>query len=237
KCGDGTCDAAQGENCSTCTKDCPCPQNSSCQSGVCNGCLCFPGQLKCEGTKLSLCSADCKSWTLKETCAAGSNCDATKGQCISPCGDGNCDAASNENCQTCAKDCQCAANQLCNGFQCVNACGDGKCNAGENCTTCPQDCACPGGAQCQNGACCTCTPGTIKCDGDALKTCKADCTGWESKQCKSGCQNKQCCACPEGKRRCSGDTVQECTCKEWKQVDKCGTFEKCKSGKCKFSLW
>jgi hypothetical protein len=127
-----------------------------------NGCLCIlagndggPGQCV-DGMGASLTPEQCTAAAIAG-CGANTTTTANDPACgscpVNPCGDGTCDAAAGENCETCAADCACTAPDTCQAGVCTppNACGDGTCDAagGEDCTSCPADCGSCG----QPGAC------------------------------------------------------------------------------------
>ncbi|MCB9787605.1 MAG: hypothetical protein H6744_13065 [Deltaproteobacteria bacterium] len=149
-CGDGSCDAAGGEDCETCPDDCG--ACVTCGDGVCDA---------AGGEDCGNCEADCGACV---TCGDGvcdaaggedcGNCEADCGACVT-CGDGVCDAAGGEDCGNCEADCGACA-----------SCGDGICGntPGEACDTCPSDC----GSCCGDGVC-------VSTIGEDCSTCEADC--------------------------------------------------------------
>ncbi len=50
-----------------------------CNKGQC--CACIPGTQRCSGTKIEVCSSDCKSWKLKQKCSSGLLCCNLKCSC------------------------------------------------------------------------------------------------------------------------------------------------------------
>lgn len=166
-CGDGTCDAKGGEDCTSCALDCglcpTCPNKvcdvdetcTSCPQD-CGGCdTCGDGY--CKGTETCLsCAPDC-------------------GTCET-CGDGKCDAKT-ETCFTCAADCG-----VCEG------CGDGICK-NEDCASCPHDCgSCSvcGNGKCEDAAyesCSNCRQDCGDCQTlgcQAMFTCAIKCINFDS---------------------------------------------------------
>lgn len=120
-CGNGRCESTHNENCSTCPKDCGCSANQNCQAGVCkakpNPCtgVTCPRTHTCDAsTAKCVPKTTCKS---DLDCSAPHQCDLNAKKCVpkkaDPCGNGRCEAAHNENCLTCPKDCKCAAGQVC----------------------------------------------------------------------------------------------------------------------------
>jgi len=69
-CGNGTCEAVKGENCTTCPSDCACAANQDCVVGVCvatcGNASCEPGR----GENCSTCPGDCPCGPT-QTCNAG----------------------------------------------------------------------------------------------------------------------------------------------------------------------
>ena len=141
-CGDGICNAADNETCSTCAGDC----GFCLTGGPASGC----GDGKCSfGEDCTTCTKDCGAcsdyscvcnenpgcctsgfdFSCLDTCAT---CAAKAGGtavCPDPsCGDGVC---SGETCASCSSDCG----------DCPPVCGDGTCNGDETLATCKADCA------------------------------------------------------------------------------------------------
>jgi cysteine-rich repeat protein len=114
-CGDGTCEAVDGETCSSCSLDCKCPANCACP-------------LSCGNNILEPANG--------EECDEGdtNNNDGCSSTCqIEHCGDGI--TQTNE---------QCDDGNLVNGDGCSSTCQivlcpNGVINPGETCSTCPQD--------------------------------------------------------------------------------------------------
>jgi hypothetical protein len=169
-CGNGKCEAVEGENCSNCEADCgkcaaSCGDNkcdpvtescANCEQD-CGKCC---GDNKCEaaiGESCGTCPADCGICCGNKICETdkGESCLSCAQDCGSCCGNKKCDAAIGEDCKTCALDCgPCGT------------CGDGKCEAAlsETCGSCEKDC----------GACAKCGDG--KCEGNENPTnCAQDC--------------------------------------------------------------
>lgn len=112
-CGDGECDKESGENCNTCPKDCTVESNEICCSGnIVEGKCCSDSD--CDAANYEICQ-DYK-------CIVGPYC-----------GDGNCD--SNENCDTCKKDCRPNENQICctGVIKTGDCCKDSQCEEGLDC--------------------------------------------------------------------------------------------------------
>jgi hypothetical protein len=204
-CGNGTCEAQYGENCTTCAADCVCSLNTLCTSGMCQAC----------GSSGQGCCAN-------STCGGGLSCIG--GSCVNPCGNGTCEAKYGENCGTCAQDCGCASDQLCSGNQCVKACGDGVCDAsrGENCTTCAADCGCAGSTICDaTHACVGCGMAQSPCCANSQCLLGLECLGGT---CVAPCGDGTCdavggescttcvldCACAAGTVCGPASTCQNC---------------------------
>ncbi len=133
-CGDGECMGAESQ--ASCCVDCGCGTGFQCVDDKC---------VVAEG-----CGGECGQ------CGNGTVCD--NGQCLTTnfCGDGYCDEAEGEDCNTCAKDCAC---ELGKGLVCLpdGTCCDGKCagkvcgddGCGGSCGTCPVGHPCsPDGTKC-----------------------------------------------------------------------------------------
>lgn len=166
-------------------------------------------------------------------------CEAC-GDCVNckACGDGVCDATSQESCTTCPEDCG----------PCPT-CGDKACDEpGEDCSTCPMDCGpCP--ETCGNGYCGL---------GETCSNCEQDC-GPCGPVCPDGfCNGDETCnSCPQdcgpcppycGDNECNGtETCMSCPGDCGKCPDTCGDFlcsagEDCRNcpqdcGECPPVLW
>lgn len=192
-CGDGVCDAANGELCTNCPADCGCTAGTTCDPG--GSCVCV---IDCDGKE---CGADGCGGTCG-VCGAGDVCTAG-GQCQCPsavtCVDGCCPLATD----TCdlsglccdplagcdGKDCgsdgcggtcgACGDADECTAGLCQPLCGNGNCAADETCDTCPADCG-----TCSDGDCCL-PLGEPGCGDDEIRACvcaaDASCcqTGWD----------------------------------------------------------
>jgi hypothetical protein len=190
-CGNGSCEAGCGEDCSVCPADCGCtPCTQACIAG---GCESTCGDLFCDTACEDCvnCPGDCGCAPCSQNCVGGA--------CVSACGDGTCDPTC-ENCSNCPADCACGSCNSCVAGTCTPDCGDGFCNpaCGENCNSCPSDCGCPACQSCSGGVC---TPdcGNGVCQpacGENCDTCSADC-GCPS--CTHNCTNGACVpACGDG---------------------------------------
>ncbi len=175
-CGDGVCDGAVGESCTTCPIDC-----GGC--GTCTHPLCDAGpplDPTCDPCVDAICASDpfcCSTdWDnicVNEVgtvcgvpcdlcgdglCAFGETCIICPDDCgpCGACGDGVCAPDGTEDCFLCPIDC---------GI-CPIICGDGFCDVmnGENCSFCPIDC----------GSCAGCGDGTCSPTEDPC-TCEIDC--------------------------------------------------------------
>lgn len=85
-CGDGKCN--NGENCSSCSKDC----GGCCGNGKCDN-----------GENCSSCSKDCGDCCGNGKCDNGETCSSCEKDCGKCCGNGKCD--NGEDCASCEKDC------------------------------------------------------------------------------------------------------------------------------------
>jgi len=102
--------------------------------------------------------AQVSGYTVQREWSNAHNSCIAQGASSTTCGDGTCDATS-ENCSTCPQDC--------GPCQSGPVCGNHVCEAGESCQSCPGDCgACSGGAVCGNGRCES---------GESCSTCSQDC--------------------------------------------------------------
>jgi len=227
-CGNGKCQAGQGETCETCPQDCgQCP----CGDGICNG-----------NESCGTCPWDCGECTEGDCCQAhdfpGCNqpdivacvcqMDAYCCQAIWD------DICVNEAVEQCGAQCGCQP-QCFNDDGTMKQCGDDGC--GGSCGTCPPNSKCDyaagicvgacvpncviGGMKKQcgpdgcGGSCGTC-PAGLKCDlntGMCLGGCIPNCAG---KQCgPDGCGGN-CGICPEGQQcsatgQCSGAAGTKCS--------------------------
>ncbi len=78
-----------GGTCAPCPEGAGCSGDDDCASGLCrNGVclLCEPGQYRCRGNSLQVCSNDGQSWSEQDHCdfPAGEICDADAGRCGHP---------------------------------------------------------------------------------------------------------------------------------------------------------
>ncbi|MCK6509891.1 trypsin-like serine protease [Myxococcota bacterium] len=125
-CGNGTCEGALGENCSTCAQDCACTNGRQCINNLCQDPAPGCGDKVCgNGENCTNCPSDC-------ACPSGKECQA--GVCKEPtpqsCGNGKCDTAQGENCGNCAQDCGCPPDGVCQ---------EGTCKARPSESTTPVD--------------------------------------------------------------------------------------------------
>ena len=196
-CGNGECEAGNGENCVTCDKDCACGAGSVCNESkstcekakVCGNGQCEPDNKENCGS----CPEDCK-------CQSPLVCESSACREEKGCGDGTCDASRGEDCKTCEQDCACETGKVCEFGLCTSACGDGKCDStkGEDCSTCSKDCSCKDNETCESGTCkvppaepaqpdagaaqdeatlnCPASQQKEQCDADG-KSCKKVCAG------------------------------------------------------------
>ena len=146
----GTCDA--GENCDSCPDDCPRGSGAECGNGVCeagNGEDCLSCAADCRGKQNGRRSGRycCGDGAGENPVSCGqSTCTSNGWQCTdtpsgsSCCGDDSCTGA--EDGFSCALDCGAPP-----------TCGDATCNGDETLCTCPEDCGTPpaGETSCTNG--------------------------------------------------------------------------------------
>ncbi len=80
-CGNGLCSAANGEDCTTCYTDCPCPDGAECKAGECVAC-----EADCDGKECGDdgCGGDCGQCLPNEKCIEG-NCKIEPGGFGAPC--------------------------------------------------------------------------------------------------------------------------------------------------------
>lgn len=233
-CGNGTCDTAKGENCSSCASDCKCPSGQTCNSGTCQGAQSDCGNGTCDtakGENCSTCAADCK-------CPSGQVC--SNGTCTTPsqdCGNGTCERDKLEDCGTCPADCKCDAGRVCQNNRCVvdNSCGNGTCERDklEDCGSCPQDCQCDGGRVCENNRCVvppqTCGNKTCEsAQGENCTTCPQDCSCGVGLVCSNGACNQPPQSCGNG--TCEANLGEGCT--TCPQDCACPNTQTCQSNQC-----
>ena len=182
-----------------------CGDNEQCNAQ--GQCTCVPNCWNKECGDDS-CGGSCGKCGQFQTCTGSGKCAI-----VTPlCGDGNCMALLQENCDSCPKDCgQCCGNgncepaylENCNSCtqDCGTCCGNNFCEEqfGESCGSCPQDCGpCP--AVCGDGEC-------VEDAGESCKSCPEDCG-----QCPSSCgdgqcdaDNENCVSCGTDCGACNGD--------------------------------
>lgn len=167
-----------------------CNGSESCQSGSCvSGSNPCPGQ-DCDELLDQCVANQCNNDGI---CDSQETCDNCASDCVlgsaATCGNGICETANGENCNSCAQDCNgktggkpsgrfcCGLDTLCedgrctaSGFQCSNVpqgqtcCGDGICSGMENSLVCSKDC----------GPAPYCGDGTCD-DGESQCSCSDDC--------------------------------------------------------------
>ncbi|MFH1532293.1 MAG: hypothetical protein ABIK09_16325 [Pseudomonadota bacterium] len=139
---------------------------------------------------------------------------------VDPCGDGDCQEADGENCQTCPVDC------------CPSACGDGVCQkdeCGESISTCPADCCICGDKACNVGPPCNETQGN--CQADCCVCGDGQCSGVNCNENLEGCP-VDCSVC--GDDHCTGLESVEPDNPHVCMMDCCGSCgdKICKGGEC-----
>ena len=212
-CGDDGCGGTCGE----------CAEGESCLSGVCFAPVEGPGCVAtevagCEGCDCEACACEMDSYCCetKWDAICVSECQAC-GSCIpeAECGNSLCEPA--EDCGTCAGDCTCAPNWVCEEGVCVDPGGCVPACDGKDC-----------GADGCGGSCGDCAEG-FACDVDGMcveDICEADCTdklcgddgcGGSCGDCADGevCSDAGVCGAPvlscEG---ICGDPADGCYCDE-----------------------
>ena len=230
ECGNGFCNAALQENCSTCPLDCPCQPGSVCGGSSC----CWP---TCEGMDCGEdgCGGTCGSCFSIQQCVAGEcvvdcqdECDepdskGCKDGAIVTCGDFNADACldwgDQEPCPPGHKcsDAKCICVPQCDGKECGASGCNGVCGS------------CILGTDCVNGKCIEggcqdeCAKGQTSCVGNNVVLCGQfdadECLDWGDSQpcpedemcmdggcgCTPNCLEKEC-----GEDGCGG-TCGKCT--------------------------
>ncbi|MCH8153140.1 MAG: hypothetical protein IH830_12315 [Planctomycetes bacterium] len=171
-CGNGV--AEQGEDCSNCPADVPCPPGTECVAGVCES-LCGNGVVD-RGEDCSNCPADVQ-------CPPGTECIA--GVCETPlCGNGVVDPG--EDCANCPADVPCPPGTECIAGVCQPLCGNGVVDPGEDCANCPADVPCPPGTVCVAGVCqLLCGNGVVD-PGEDCSNCPEDVTCPPGTECIAG---------------------------------------------------
>jgi hypothetical protein len=165
-CGDGTCQASEGENDVTCSADCGCSFPGSCGGSAPAGCYCDTGCASfgdCCADSCSACTINCVSTCGNDIIEAGEECDGTD--------PGSCPTG------VCDPDCTCED----------PACGNDIIEAGEEC-----DGTDPG--SCPTGVCdpdCTCEDPVC---GNAIIEAGEDCEVGDDSACPGQCQVD--CSCP-----------------------------------------
>ena len=179
-CGDGICDDQGGETCATCELDCGACEGSCCAENGSAGC----DDAECQA---SVCEIDpfCCDTTYDDLCAGcaagapgvnGADCSGTADACgyCDACGDGTCDEANGESCESCPDDC--------------GVCPGDCCEAGDYATCADADCSvavCELDAFCcdvnWDETCASCAAGEVgdvDCSGviDACQQCQDGCT-------------------------------------------------------------
>lgn len=186
--------ACDGKNCGAdgCGGECgECPEGLVCQDGMCATIGCQPMETPgCGGCPCEECVCEMDPYccdTMWDNLCADACVDSCDG-CPAPdpfCGDLACNA--DEDCESCAKDCGCEAEQVCDAGECVDCvpscdgldCGDDGC--GGNCGDCGDE------EECVDGLCVgPCDPDCIdkSCGDDGCDGSCGDCGDGE--QCVDG---------------------------------------------------
>lgn len=190
----------------TCTP----PEHCNVKTGTCHSCT--PGEHACSGGELLRCTP-AGAWTLVETCASVSLCNAAAGRCdpadCSTPGALRCDRLNLElvRCRTDLRE------------EKLDVCGSANlCNAAEG--------------RCEPPVC---RAGEERCAGARHQRCAASLTGWETiETCPADthCDPKAGCVsgpCQEGAVRCNDRYVEVCAQGRWERRDRCATRELCDS--------
>ncbi len=220
-CGDGRCNAQEGETCQTCEKDC-----GKCQPG------CGDGECTAPQEDCGTCPADCGA--CPPVCG-DDNCELPETQATCPqdcssthCGNGKCETG--ETVSNCPADCK--AQPVCGDGKCElpetvsncpadckaqPVCGDGKCELPETSATCPQDCqpSCP-------------TPDTKCKDADTLEYCEQG--TWKTAACTAICTSGNY-DYTSGCRFSSQSNKDVCICGKYSAFGEvCSAETKCQAG-------
>jgi N-acetylneuraminic acid mutarotase len=200
-CGDGTCDTSIGENCSTCPADCGCGTD-----GVCDPveliCVCEPD---CSGR---VCGDDGCGGTCGSGCSGDDICNAA-GQCVDP--------------GTCQPDC---AGRVCGADGCGGTCGTG-CTGDDVCDSAGQ-CIDPGcDPDCSGKVC-----GPDGCGGSCAPGCGVGESCTTAGQCEGG-GTGGCDACT-GDQVCIDDRCRdaEVVCSASNPTGLCESGYSCVEGEC-----
>lgn len=148
-CGDGVCNAGDGEDCLSCPDDCRGKQKGKASTQYCCGAGGGVGAVGCADPRCSADGLACSDGSTTPSCCGDAVCDASEAcDCAADCGappadESGADACSNGTDDDCdgLVDCaeaSCSAVPACVGPVCD---GDGQCDAGEDCAGCPSDCA------------------------------------------------------------------------------------------------
>ncbi len=197
---------------------------------------CMPGEYRCDGASLELCSQDGTGYVRQKLCASADLCNVSERDCVAcTTGDTQCNEATLERCdenQTWVSDAVCASAALCDevGGRCVEPtcvqAGATSCD-GANLLVCASDLTayepldvCASSALCNavDGRCdmpaCV-TPGEVRCAGNVREQCRVDLTGWDELDICTAeqlCDLDQGCVteCPTPDFRCNGPVVESC---------------------------
>ena len=201
------CNPTCGNNVIECTETC---DGTDLGGETCGTQGCGGGTLACNSTCDGLDTSGCSDCVICDndgTCELGEDCNGCANDCVSgispgaECGNGICETADGEDCQSCELDCNGKqngkpANRFCCGLD-VD-CTDARCSSGGfSCTQLPVT---PG------SFCC----GDLMCDsGEVCSNCSVDCT-LGAEVCTGGadedCDGLTDCADPE----CAGDAACQC---------------------------
>jgi len=169
ECGNGVCE--DGETCYTCPNDC---MSSEQMTGGGDKFCCYGGEthprianaVSCHDFRCSTDKVTCDSEEspLVTYCCGDGVCSGEEtylncgiDNCVELCGNGVCDVDEGENADTCATDCTCNLDGICDPWETVNSCsldctcGDRVCNydLGETVANCMTDCACNANYVCE----------------------------------------------------------------------------------------
>ena len=173
-CGNGVCEAGNGETCANCVEDCGCADGETCTDGECGAYVGCAGYCGGESPDGCYCDDACDGY--------GDCCPNACDECdLEFCGEP--DPCAGKDCGSDGAGGSCG--ECDHGFECVAGiceekagaeCGDGACDMDETCDSCPADCGCEEGSECVNGACLApcedeCLEGETGCEGNAPWTC------------------------------------------------------------------
>lgn len=149
-CGNGVCEAADGEDCITCPADCAGKQKGKTSRRFCCGAGGGTNPVSCADARCTADGAVCSDTPLEGSCGGDGVCQGIENSCNTPVDCGlpvanesaglTCDDGLDNDCDgdTDCADADCSGDAACQQVGCDN---DGVCDAGESCLDCSGDCA------------------------------------------------------------------------------------------------